>query len=102
MGSKRVTALPKHLEAAPDGSAIASVGRYIQGIALQAFNDLGGQETFNKWAKENYGEFATKMLTKMMPRAEVVQPKQKTVEDLLDELDSSMVDVTPAEDEDHA
>lgn len=98
MGKKLIVS--KRTEISPEGDPIMCVGKYVQGIALQAFNDLGGQKKFNEWASENYGDFATKFLTKMLPRAEVAQQKtEKTVEDILEEIEGEMIDVTPVESE---
>ena len=54
------------------------------------------------WAEENQTDFYTKLFPKIIDR-DTPQQGQSSVEDLLDQLDREIIDVTPEadEDEDH-
>lgn len=80
----------------PDGQVLANYGRYFRDAVATAFYAAGGQERFNDYADNNYPEFAKTFLTRMIPKEVEVQTGN-SVEDLLRQLDSKMVDITPKE-----
>lgn len=82
-----------------DGQVIVHAGRYARNAVLTAFEMIGGTEAMADWAKENPTDFYTKLFPKVIDREPVVS-REVTVEDLLDELDSRMIDVTPVDADD--
>lgn len=70
-----------------DGGLMISAGKYARGVVLSVFEQIGGQDTMAAWARDNQGEFYTKLFAKTITR-EVEEKRADTVEDLLEAIDT--------------
>jgi hypothetical protein len=82
-----------------DGAVIQHTGRYAREAVLTAFNMIGGVQRLADWWDKNPGEGYTKLLPKIITR-EVEVHASEGVEELLRQLDSQTVDITPTKVED--
>lgn len=71
-----------------DGALYQHVGRYAGRMVLTAFDMIGGVDRLADWADKNYGEFATKLLPKIIAKP-VEHNVSEGVEDLLSRLDAA-------------
>jgi hypothetical protein len=71
-----------------EGNLYQHVGRHAGQLVLTAFYDVGGSERLADWADKNYGEFATKLLPKIIAKPHEHNISEG-VEDLLERLDAS-------------
>lgn len=71
-----------------DGSLYGHVGRYAGMTVMTAFEMVGGVDRLADWADKNYGEFATKLLPKVIAKP-VEHHVSEGVEDLISKLDAA-------------
>jgi hypothetical protein len=71
-----------------DGAVIRHAGDYARGAVLTAFEMIGGVDALATWARDNEGEFYTKMFSKVITR-EIDHGVTEGVEDLLARLDAA-------------
>lgn len=71
-----------------DGQLYQHVGRYAGRMVLTAFDMIGGVDRLADWADKNYGEFATKLLPKIIAKP-VEMTVSEGVESLLERLDAA-------------
>lgn len=80
------------------GEVMAHAGKYARHAVLTVFHQMGGTDAMTEWAKKNQTDFYTKLFPKVIDR-EPPQQGDRSVEDLLGELDREMIDVTPGREE---
>ena len=71
------------------GEAYQHVGRYAGAIVVACFEQLGGLQRMVAWADDNYGDFATKLLPKLIQRsAQVDVSGTVTIDDAISRLEN--------------
>lgn len=79
-----------------DGPAgMQDTSKFSRLAILQVFENIGGIEKFTEVAEEDPRWFFEKMFGKTVQPEKVEVGRDKTVAELLKELDSKMVNVTP-------
>lgn len=79
-----------------DGPAgMQDTSKFSRLAILQVFENIGGIEKFTEVAKEDPRWFFEKMFGKTVQPEKVEVTRDKSVAELLAELDSKMVNVTP-------
>jgi hypothetical protein len=68
------------------GELIVNAGRYARNAVLTVYEQIGGNEAMAAWAKENRGEFYTKLFSRTIQRDVEVQASE-SIEQLLEQLD---------------
>lgn len=79
--------LPATLQDAQTSAIIPHVGKYARDNVLIAFEMIGGTDALAAWARDNPGEFYTKLYTKIITKEVEINDKS-SIEDLLSRLDS--------------
>lgn len=79
----------------PTGAVMVPSGRYARHATLTAFEMLGGVPALVEWARENPGEYYTKLFAKTIQR-EVEVTSVRTIEDAIAEIDG-VVDTVATE-----
>lgn len=76
-----------------DGSAYEHVGRYAGAIVMAGFHQVGGMERFTQWIDDNYGDFATKLLPKIIQKSTAVNVSGTvTIDDAISRLESQPIE----------
>ncbi len=88
--------LPAPVSGFGDGAVMVNYGRYHKEAIATVFQMLGGVEAYRDWARGNPDDFYNKHFLRTVPK-EVEVSATQSVEDLLRQLDSNTIDVTPKE-----
>lgn len=84
----------------PDG--VLDTARFSRLAILEVFERIGGIDKFTEVAEENPKWFFEKMFKATVQPEKIEAARDKSVAELLAELDSKMIDVTPRERDDDA
>lgn len=75
------------------GDAYSHVGKYAGAVVMACFEQVGGLQRMVAWADDNYGDFATKLLPKIIQRtAHVDHQHAVTIDDAISRLESQPIE----------
>lgn len=87
----------KPVSGGPDGAVMNHYAKYARDSVMTVFENIGGMAAFTDTAAADRKWFYEKFWTRQLPKEHDVQHHGPVIEDLLKQLDSRTIDITPVE-----